>query len=185
LAAVASEIRDNLHDRGVIEHVKKEQVTYKIRRMALSYLMFLKRKRGGKIKGRGCADGRKQREFISREEASSPTLSTHALMATCLIDAIECRDIATADIPGAFLQADMDEDMWIKFEGEMVDILLKLDQERYGSGRKFLYAKAVKAIHGAMRSALLFYQLFSGQLVDWGFKPNEYDACTMNKMVNG
>ena len=59
MAAVASEIRDNLHGRGVIEPVKKEQVTYKIRRMALSYLMFLKRKRCGKIKARGCADGRK------------------------------------------------------------------------------------------------------------------------------
>ena len=135
--------------------------------------------------------GEKKREFISKEEASSPTVSTHALMATCLIDAIECRDVATADIPGAFLQADMDEDVWVKFEGEMVDILVKLDPERYGpcvcyhKGRKFLYAKAVKAIYGAMRSALLFYQLFAGQLVDWGFEPNEYDACTMNKMVNG
>ena len=36
-----------------------------------------------------------------------------------------------------------------------------------------------------MKSALLFYQLFSGQLTDWGFKKNDYDACTMNKMVNG
>jgi len=53
----------------------------------------------------------------------------------------------------------------------MVDVLLELDPERYGpcvchhKGRKFLYAKAVKAVCGAMRSALLFYQqLFSGQL---------------------
>ena len=153
--------------------------------------MFLKRKRCGKIKGRGCADGRKQREFISKEEASSPTVSTHALMATCLIDAIEGRNVATADIPGAFLQATMDEDVWIKFEGAMVDVLLEIDPERYGpcvctyNGRRYLYAKAVKAIYGAMRSALLFYQLFSGQLKEWDFKINEYDACTMNKMVNG
>jgi len=27
--------------------------------------------------------------------------------------------------------------------------------------------------------------MFSGQLADWGFKKNDYDACTMNKMVNG
>ena len=36
-----------------------------------------------------------------------------------------------------------------------------------------------------MKSALSFCQLFSGQLTDWGFKQNDYDACTMNKMVNG
>ena len=152
--------------------------------------MFLKIKRNGDIKGRGCADGRKQREFISKEEASSPTVSTHPLMATCLIDAIEGRDVATVDIPGAFLQATMDEDVWIKFEGAMVDVLVDIDPERYGpcvnewKGKKYLYAKAVKAIYGTLRAALLFYQLFYGQLSEWGFIRNKYDMCTMNKIVN-
>ena len=189
--AITSEIKDNLHGRGVIDPVKSALVGRKIRMEALSYLMFLKRKRCGRIKGRGCADGRKQREFISKEEASSPTVSTHALMATCLIDATEGRDVATVDIPGAFLQADMDEDVWIKFEGPMVDVLLEIVPERYGpcvihyKGKKFLYAKAMKAIYGTLRAALLFYELFSGTLTGWGFKKNPYDACTMNKMVNG
>jgi len=111
--------------------VKKGQVTDEMRKKSLPYLMFLQRKRCGKVKGRGCADGRKQREFISKEEAFSPTVSTHALMTTCLIDDTEGRDVATADIPGPFLQATMDEDGWIKFEGEMFDVLLKLDPERY------------------------------------------------------
>ena len=112
-------------------------------------------------------------------------------MATCLIDAIEGRNVATADIPGAFLQATMDDDVWIKFENEVADVLVELDPERYKScvyyhnGRKFLYAKVINAIYGDMKSALLFYQLFSGQLADWGFKKNNYDACTMNKTVNG
>ena len=84
-------------------------------------------------------------------------------MTTRLINAIEGRYLVTADIPGAFLKATVDEDVWIKFEGKIVDVLLKLDPERYGAcvrhhkGRKFLYARAVKAIYGAMRSALLFY----------------------------
>ena len=52
-------------------------------------------------------------------------------MATCLIDAIEVRNVATADIPGAFLQATMDDDVWIKFENEMVDVLVELDPVRY------------------------------------------------------
>ena len=185
------EICDNLHGRGVIEPVKKHMVSGKIWKGALPYLMFLKRKRCGKIKARGCADGRRQREFISKEEASSPTVSTHALMATCLIDAIEGRHVATADIPGAFLQATMDEDVWIKFEGEMVDILVSIDEDVYGpcvcyhKNKKFLFAKAKRAIYGCLRSALLFYQLFSGELKKWGFTQNPYDACTFNKMVNG
>jgi hypothetical protein len=48
--------------------------------------MFLKQKRG-KIKGRGCADGRKQREYLGRDETSSPTVSIETIMLTSIIDA--------------------------------------------------------------------------------------------------
>ena len=80
---------------------------------------------------------------------------------------------------------------WIKFEGEMVDILVDIDKKLYGPcvctyrGKRFLYAKAKKAIYGCLRSSLLFYELFSGALTTWGFEKNPYDACTFNKMVNG
>jgi hypothetical protein len=50
------------------------------KRMSLNY---------GVIKGRGCADGRKQRAFIEKEQASSPTVSLEALLLTCVIDALE------------------------------------------------------------------------------------------------
>ena len=65
--------------------------------------MFLKRKRSGKMKGRGCADGRPQREFITKEESSSPTVSLYALMGLCVMDAMEGRKVITVNIPGAFL----------------------------------------------------------------------------------
>ena len=67
--------------------------------------MFLKQK------GRGCADGRKQRMSTRKENASAPTVSVEALMFWCTIDVKTGRDIATVDIPGAFMQADMDADM--------------------------------------------------------------------------
>jgi len=52
-------------------------------------------------------------------------------------------------------------------------------------GRRFIHAKAIKAIYGTLRAALLFYQVFSGELKKWRFLANPYDACTMNKIVNG
>ena len=70
-----------------------------------------------KSKREDALTGENKESSYQKKEASSPTVATHALMATCLIDAIEGRYVATADIPGAFLQADMDEDIWIKFEG--------------------------------------------------------------------
>ena len=55
------------------------------------------------IKGRRCADGRKQQAWLSKEDTSSPTMSTEGLILSCMIDSMEGQEVATADIPGAFL----------------------------------------------------------------------------------
>ena len=56
---------------------------------ALRMIMFIKRKRCGRIKARGCADGRKQRNYIPKEDASSPIVSTEGLMISYVLDAKE------------------------------------------------------------------------------------------------
>ena len=63
---------------------------------------MLKQKRDGKIKGRACADGRKQRRYIKRDKVSSPTVQLESLMITLLIDAYEKRDVAMADVVGVY-----------------------------------------------------------------------------------
>jgi hypothetical protein len=108
--ATVKELDDNLLGMGAVRMLMPSQIGKSIRYEALNYLMFLKRKRCGKIKARGCADGRPQREYISKDESSSPTVSIYALMTSCLMDAIEERKVATCDIPGAFLQADWPAD---------------------------------------------------------------------------
>ena len=55
----------------------------------------MKQKRSGRIKGRGWADGQKQREFVTKEESSAPTISTEALFLTCISDALERRYVVT------------------------------------------------------------------------------------------
>ena len=53
-------------------------------------------------------------------------------MLSCMIDAMESREVATADIPGAFLQTDYDKgDIHIKLEGAMVTLLEDIDPEYY------------------------------------------------------
>ena len=95
--------------------------------------MFLKLKSDGvTIKGGGCADGRKQQDWISKEDMSLPTVSAEGLMLSCNIDAMEYREVATADIPGAFLPTDYDKgDIHIKLEGAMVTLLEDIDPEYY------------------------------------------------------
>jgi hypothetical protein len=130
--AVLSEL-SQIHVRKVLAPKNANDLTREQKRAALEYLMFLKKKRCGRIKGRGCADGRKQRPYTAKEDASSPTVSIEAVMLSCTIDALERRDVATVDIPGAFMQADMDELVHMRLEGTMAELLVKLDPKLYRS----------------------------------------------------
>jgi hypothetical protein len=189
--AVRKEMKQ-LHDRRVMQPIKSVELTPEQRREALGYLMFLKRKRCGTVKARGCADGRKQRAYIAKEDASSPTMSTEALLLTAVVDALEGRDVAVVDVPGAFMQADMDEDVHVRFTGTTVDLLLDIDPAMYGPyvveerGERVMYVELLKALYGTLRAARLFWEKMRSQMIDhWGFTPNQYDPCVCNKMVNG
>ncbi len=153
--------------------------------------MFLKQKRTGVIKARGCADGRKQRPYTAKEDASSPTVAIESVMLSCLINAKENRDVATVDIPGAFMQADMEDIVHMKLEGKMAELLVKLDPKLYRkyvqtqNGKQVLYVELKKALYGTLKAALLFWKKLSGQLKEWGFEINPYDWCVANKMMDG
>ena len=112
-------------------------------------------------------------------------------MLSATIDAMEGRDVATVDIPGAFMQADIDEVIHVKFEGEIAEMLVKMDPKLYRkyvkdeNGKTVLYVELLKALYGTLRAALLFWKLLSGKLVQWGFVINPYDWCVANKMIDG
>ena len=192
MKAVEKEMRQ-LHDRDVMKPVYKKSLTQEQRKQALAYLMFLKRKRCGKIKGRGCADGRKQRAYITKEDSTAPTVSTtEAVFLTAVIDAMEGRNVVVLDVPGAFMQAEIDELVHVRFTGAMVTLLLEIDHEMYKDyvvvekGERVMYMELLKALYGTLRAARLFWQKLSKKLIDeWGFLPNKYDDCVVNKMVNG
>ena len=56
--ATMSELKDNLLGMDAVHIVKSKDINKALIIDALAYLMFLKRKRTGKIKARGCANGR-------------------------------------------------------------------------------------------------------------------------------
>jgi hypothetical protein len=49
----------------------------------------------------------------------------------CAIDAREGHHVATANIPGAFMQTYMDQTIYIKIVRVMADLLIKIDPDRY------------------------------------------------------
>ena len=74
----------------------------------------------------------------------------------------------------------------------MVDKLLEIDHELYScyvteeQGEKVMYMELLKALYGTLQAAWLFWEKLQAKLVkDWGFVPNRYDSCMVNKKVDG
>jgi hypothetical protein len=129
---------------------------------------------------------------VTRDESTSPTVSIEALMISLAIDAKEKRKVATADVEGAYLHANMDKTAIMLFEGDMVDYMVQANPKKYGphvhttkKGKKLLYVELLKALYGCIKSALLWYNLFTSTLAEMGFELNPYDPCVANKMING
>ena len=119
-------------------------------------------------------------------------MPTEGLMLSCMIDAMEGQEAATADIPWSFLQTDYDKgDIHIKLERAMDTLLEEIDPEYYKyfiftdkRGRKCMYAEAKKAIYWTIEASLLFWAKLSKSLEEMGYQKNEYDWCVMNNIID-
>eukprot|EP00957_Ditylum_brightwellii_P156413 11904353-Ditylum_brightwellii.AAC.1 len=87
--------------------------------------MLLKEKWCGRIKGLKCADGKKQHGHIPKEDAALPTMAPESVVITSMIDVKENGDIATTDIPGVHLNAEMDDYVIMVLEGSLAELLVK------------------------------------------------------------
>jgi hypothetical protein len=193
-SAAHSEMKQ-LHLRDTFKPKHWHELTRAQQDTVLESHMFLKEKRDGKIKGRTVAGGNKQRDYISKEDASSPTVATESVLLTCIIDAEEERDVAVIDIPNAFIQTRIEDEkdmVFIKLRGVLVDILEEIAPEVYKAyvtkdkkGVKQLIVQCQNALYGTMVASLLYYRKFVKSLTDIDFEINPYDPCVANKLVEG
>jgi hypothetical protein len=157
--------------------------------------VFLKEKRDGSRKGRTVAGGNKQRGYIRKEDASSPTILVESVLLTCVVDAEEGRDVAVIDIANAFIQTRVEEEKdvaFIKIGGVLIDALVDVapdvhkahvTKDKKGVSQPLVQCQ--NAIYGTMVASLLCYRKFAKSLTSIGFVINPYDPCVANKMVRG
>jgi hypothetical protein len=109
---------------------------------------------------------------------------------TALIAAKEQRKVQCYDVPSAFMNTDVDEEVIMVLKGELLEIKIQIAlvvYRKYVSvdkkGTKILYIKLQKALYGLMRASLLFYQKLRKELEAYGFEINPHDPCVANKMT--
>ena len=96
-------------------------------------------------------------------------------MLSLLIDAEEKRDVATVDVVGAYLLADMKYKVIVKMTGDAVDIMCKVNTNYIPfisseKERKIIYVRFKKALYGCMQSEILWYSTCKDCLTDLRFK---------------
>jgi hypothetical protein len=97
----------------------------------------------------------------------------------------------TIDIPGAFMQVDIDELVHVRLEGPMAKLLMRVDPDKYRTymckenGKQVLYVELQKALYGTLQAAILFWENLTEFLTaELGFTVNPYDSCVINKMID-
>jgi hypothetical protein len=169
-----------LHKRNCFSPVDVSTVTKMKKKKAMESLLFLTEKRDGRNKGRMVYNGKPTRKWVDKDEATAPTASLKSIMLTAIIDA-KGRDVMSADIPNAFIQAQMPKRkeaegrVIMKITGVLVDLLNEIDPARYGpyvvyeNGVRTLYVEVLRALYG-MLIALLWYREFKTDLETVAFK---------------
>ena len=104
-----------LHFRNNLKPKQWRVLTHTQRQTVLESHTFLKDKRYGEIKSRYVAGGKKQHDYISKEDANSPMVVTDVVLFSCIIDAEEERDVAVINIPNAFIQTRVNDEKDMMF----------------------------------------------------------------------
>jgi hypothetical protein len=136
------------------------------------------------LKGRFVAGGNGQdRGLYERNQISSPTASTAALFSVITQAAAKGHKVMSFDIGQAYLNADMNADVFVYVAKEVAEIVCELDP----SYSKFLepdgklLVKLDKALYGCIESAKLWYLHFKGSLEELGYVANPMDTCVFNR----
>ncbi len=132
---ISKEIKQ-MHWRNSYKPCHWHSLSKKQKEQILESHIFVEQKRDGTIKARKVIGGNRQRDYITKEDVSSPTVTAEAVMLTCVIDAQEGRDVAVVDIPNAFVQTVVSEEdaqhcVIVRIRGPLVDILESIAPDVY------------------------------------------------------
>ena len=137
----------------------------------------------------------KEREVVngSRQDRAkygniySPTVAVTSVFFVAATAAVEKRFVKKFDIPGAYLNTDIEEEIYLLIGKSMADIVCKLDSAFKIGVRKdgSMVVKLMKGQYGCVESAKLWYLHIKQTLESHGFKINPIDGSVFNCIRNG
>jgi hypothetical protein len=184
--AYVDELTQLFVEKEVLEAVRYSNIPRKLRRKILRSFMFLKKKvlpdgSFDKFKARLVGDGRDQdKEFM---DVSSPTAEFAAILIALKYAAVKSLRGIKIDIKGAFLNALLDEPVYMFLDKRSSEIAVGLFpylKAYLVNGR--LYVLVKKALYGLVQSSLLWYNTIRVVLLKNGFV--ELKSCVFKSGEN-
>ena len=159
------------------------------RRSTIRSSMFLKGKYHpdgtfDKLKARLVAGGDQQDKSLYTD-LSSATVSTSAVFTLAAVAAHEQRHVAVVDIGGAFLNADMGQEVPVhmRLDKTMTEFLTTLDPSyrTFADDKGGVTVRLKKALYGCVESSGLWYENLRATMQSLGYRRNEMYVCVFNK----
>ena len=129
---------NQLQKRKVFEPINPSDLTYEERKKAMESLIFLTEKKIGILKACNCANGIIQRNYITKDDASSPIVSTDSVLITSAIRVRQKKENPplTANVPNAFVQIEIPkttkgERVIMKIKGILAKMLCEIAPNTY------------------------------------------------------
>jgi histone deacetylase 1/2 len=189
ITAVMKELQQMV-DKDVFHPVQRSHLSATQCKKRIRSFMFMKEKFKSdgtfdKIKARLVAGG--HMEEMPLMDISSPTASLEAVLMVAAIAAKERRGVRTADVPGAYLNAEMVEEVIMIIEPLLAQLLVKIKPEwrEFIDEKGNLHVILKKAMYGCLESARLWYDTMATFLQSEGFLVNPVERCVFNKIING
>lgn len=139
-----------------------------------------------KLKGRSAVNGSKQNRE-NYKDLYSPTAATASVFFVATVAAVEKRFVLKFDIPGAYLNTDLEAEIYIIIDQQMADIIKELDNT-FAIGLRSdgkMVVKLMKGQYGLIESAQLWYMHIKNTLEDLGFQTNPIDGSVFNCIRDG
>ena len=191
IVAVKKEIT-NFLDRGVWKPVSREYVTGQLKRKLISMKWIFKKKteqdKTVRHKARVVSRGFMQIPGVNYSESFAPVASDTAIRVIIAlflhyhhVDKKSKWDLEMFDVEAAFLNADLDKQVFIEWPQGMLELGFITEKEK---SQKCI--ELTKAMYGNKYSPLRWMKTFSKHLKEnLGLKQSQTDPCLLYKESNG
>ena len=163
-AAIKKEV-DGIHEKEVLQHVPSDEwrTMWKNTKppKTCETRIVLAVKENGELKARLVAKGFRQRPGENYFQTFSPVVDRTSVHTILNIAAIKGLPLYSLDVSQAFLQAPIDEDVYIKYEGEIY--------------------KLKKALYGTKQASRMWNMELTKTLLSYGLQQCKTDPCVFVK----